>query len=233
MSVLLPATTAGWTTRRPMRWCFSITTRSWTPGGSSFTLPPEAGFPLSPGASTHYVVQVHYSNPKKIVGLQDSSGFDLCTDKPRKYEADVMAFGTQQINIPPNGTLDRTCTLVVPDIVPEIHLIGAMPHMHQLGTAMSTTLTPKGSTTPQDIGTVANWDFNTQAWYKFDAVVTPGDTIQTRCAWKNTTSSSVVFGENTANEMCYSFTMYYPKIVSPQWAWMLPAIAVDDAKACK
>jgi hypothetical protein len=24
--------------------------------------------------------------------------------------------------------------------------------------------------------------------------------------------------------MCYSFTMYYPKITDPRWNWALPAI---------
>lgn len=201
----------------------------WAPGGSNFTLPPEAGFPLTPGKSTHYVVQVHYNNAKGLEGQQDSSGFDLCTDTPRKYEADVMAFGTQNINIPPNGTLDRTCTLIVPDGMPQIHLIGAMPHMHSLGTTISTTLTPKTGGASVDLGTVPNWDFNTQTWYKYDAIVNAGDSIKTRCAWKNTSMSSVVFGENTENEMCYSFTMYYPKINLDGWVWAAPALIVDGA----
>lgn len=205
----------------------------WTPGASSFTMPKEAGFALKPGTTTHYVVQIHYNNVKGLEGEKDASGFDLCTDAPRPYEADVMGFGTQDITIPPKGTLDRTCTLVVPDLLGSVHLIAAMPHMHQLGTLISTTLTPKGTSTPKDIGTVPNWDFNAQAWFPLDTQVAAGDTITTRCAWKNPGSTPAVFGENTEQEMCYSITMYYPKVQFPGWAWVAPAVYTDALNGCK
>ena len=48
-----------------------------------------------------------------------------------------------------------------------------------------------------------------------------GDVIKTRCAWNNTTDQTVQFGENTENEMCFSFTMYYPRVTLP--SWMAPA----------
>lgn len=51
------------------------------------------------------------------------------------------------------------------------------------------------------------------------------DVIETTCAWKNTTTSAVKFGENTADEMCYSFTVYYPRINSGLWTWAGPALA--------
>jgi hypothetical protein len=34
----------------------------------------------------------------------------------------------------------------------------------------------------------------------------------------------VFFGPNTADEMCFAYTMYYPKVTSQQWSWMMPAI---------
>jgi hypothetical protein len=33
----------------------------------------------------------------------------------------------------------------------------------------------------------------------------------------------VSFGQDTEDEMCYSFTAYYPKITSAGWSWALPA----------
>lgn len=41
--------------------------------------------------------------------------------------------------------------------------------------------------------------------------------------WENPGASPVGFGENTDNEMCYGFTMYYPKIERTAWSWAAPA----------
>lgn len=211
----------------------------WAPGGKGFELPPQAGFPLKTTGSTHYVVQMHYSNPQALANQKDTSGFDLCTSAPRQYEADVLAFGTQKITIPPTprGAPHHAtnCSITVPSQLAGsegIHLIAAMPHMHKLGTEMSTELLAGGPSGPAtDLGTIKGWSFNTQAWLPIagdgsggGALVKAGDVIRTRCVWNNTTGAEVKFGENTADEMCYSFTAYYPRIDSPIWSWAAPAI---------
>ena len=135
----------------------------WAPGGKGFELPPEAGFPLKTTGATHYVVQMHYSNPQALAGQKDHSGFDLCTSPPRQYEADVLAFGTQTINIPAGATLRPDVLDHGPPALAGIHLIASMPHMHKLGTDMSTELFaggPSGAAT--DLGTIAGWNFNTR-----------------------------------------------------------------------
>ena len=98
--------------------------------------------------------------------------------------------------------------------------------MHKLGVAMTSTLTPAGSSTPLDLGTMPNFDFNTQQWLPLDVTSAEGDTIRTKCSWKNTTGEEVKFGEKTSDEMCYSFTMYYPRISSPIWSWATPALTL-------
>jgi hypothetical protein len=205
----------------------------WAPGGKGFELPPEAGFPLKTTGSTHYVVQMHYSNPQALAGQKDHSGFDLCTSPPRQYEADVLAFGTQTITIPAGAAYDRVCSITVPSQLAGIHLIAAMPHMHKLGTDMSTQLFAGGAGgAATDLGTIKGWNFNNQPWLDIKgagtgggAVTKAGDVITTRCAWMNTTGAEVKFGEKTADEMCYSFTTYYPRIAAPVWSWAAPAIA--------
>ena len=209
----------------------------WAPGGKGFELPPQAGFPLKTTGATHYVVQMHYSNPSPVAGKieKDHSGFDLCTSAPRQYEADVLAFGTQKIDIPAGATKTLDCTVPVTDSPVDftgLHFIASMPHMHQLGTEMTTQLLTGGAGAPTDMGTVTGWNFNTQAWLPIlgdgtggGAVTKKGDVIRTSCTWKNTTGAAVSFGEKTADEMCYSFTTYYPRIVAPYWSWALPAVA--------
>lgn len=199
----------------------------WAPGVNGLELPPEAGFPIATTGATHYVVQMHYSNPQRLVGEKDASTIELCTSAPRKYEADIVAFGTQDIKIPPNpprGIFERECSITVPEPFAGLHLFAAMPHMHKLGVRMATELTPKAGGPKVDLGTVPSFDFNTQAWLPIkDATTAAGDVITTTCGWKNTTGGEVEFGENTADEMCYSFTIYYPRIKSELWSWAVPA----------
>lgn len=206
----------------------------WAPGAKNMVLPKEAGFALKKGQTTHFVVQVHYNNATGLPAETDSSGFDLCTAAPRQYEADVLAFGTQQIDVPAKSTVDRTCTFKVPTQLADAKKIfAAMPHMHEIGSAIETKLYKGGTGAPIDLGSVPRWDFNTQFWQPLDATLVANDVVKTRCAWNNTTSANVKFGENTENEMCYSFTLYYPRIDSALWTWAAPSLTsqcVDTPK---
>jgi hypothetical protein len=201
----------------------------WAPGGEAFELPPEAGLPLD--GTSHFVVQVHYSNLTKLSGEKDGSGFSLCTTKDlRPNEADILAFGTTNFSIPAAGSLDITCDFNVPAQLPPTRVIGGMPHMHLLGKQISTVVHPGGTGAPQDIGSRDPWDFNNQFWTKLDVTVKGGDKISTRCAWENPGAMNVGFGEDTSDEMCYGFVLYYPRIEAPGWNWGLPAIGSQCAK---
>ncbi len=196
----------------------------WAPGGQAFELPKEAGFPLE--GDTHYEVQVHYNNLQHLEGETDASGFDLCsTTELRPNDADILAFGTLDIKIPASGSLDVTCNFDVPAGIQTSHVIGGMPHMHKLGTAISTVVKPGGSSAPVDLGTREPWNFNSQYWDVLDGVtVKAGDRVSTRCAWKNPGAIDVGFGEDTQSEMCFSFAMYYPKITDKNWNWIIPSL---------
>lgn len=201
----------------------------WAPGGKGMELPPNVGFPIK-STGTHWVVQMHYSNAQGGVET-DTSGFELCTAPPRTYEADVLAFGTHAMSIPPRAVnYSKACSITVPKELAGLNLIAAMPHMHKLGTAMSTVLKPEGGGGDVDLGTTPNYSFDSQVWLPINATTQTGDTITTTCTWTNTTDKTVKFGEKTVEEMCYSFTMYYPKITSLPgipaglWSWTFPAL---------
>ncbi|MEZ4297962.1 MAG: peptidylglycine alpha-amidating monooxygenase [Polyangiaceae bacterium] len=196
----------------------------WAPGGGALELPEEAGYPLE--GTAHYVLQIHYSNLMALDGQKDSSGYKLCTtDQLRPNDADILAFGTFKLTIPAQGTADITCDLTLPGVTPELHGIAAMPHMHKLGTKITTTLYPKSGGSPIDLGTADPWDFENQAWTIFNGDVTlkSGDKVSTRCAWDNPTAKDVHFGEETSDEMCFGFLMYYPRIEVAGWQWGVPA----------
>ncbi|MFT3775404.1 MAG: peptidylglycine alpha-amidating monooxygenase [Minicystis sp.] len=194
----------------------------WAPGNTGFTLPPEAGFPLE--GTAHYVVQVHYNNVLHLSGESDASGFDFCTTSTlRPNDADVLAFGAINFSVPPQGSLDVTCEYQAPAVLGSgIRIVGGMPHMHKLGTRISTVRL--GESGPEDLGTRDPWSFEDQFWSPIDRTVMPGDTIRTRCAWDNPGTVPVGFGENTEDEMCFTFAIYYPRIADPKWKWLKPAV---------
>lgn len=194
----------------------------WAPGGKNLEMPPEAGFPVEQG--THFVVQIHYNNLNGLSGQQDKTGFDLCTtDKLRPNDADVMAFGTTKFTIPAHATEQYDCSVSVPSDFDGLRLIYAFPHMHRLGKQIETKLVSGSGGAPVDLGGAPAWDFNNQAWQSIDATLHGGDEVRTSCTWTNDTPADVSFGENTGDEMCYSFTMYYPRITATQWSWIVPA----------
>jgi cytochrome c551/c552 len=198
----------------------------WAPGGGALELPEEAGLPVE--GTAHFILQIHYSNLMGLAGEKDASGYQLCTtDQLRPNDADIMAFGTWSFTIPAQGSADITCDLDVPGITPTLHGIAGMPHMHKLGTYLSTSILPGGSGAPVDIGTADPWNFESQVWTMLgkDTVIKPGDKVRTRCAWDNPTAKDVHFGEQTSDEMCFGFLMYYPRIQTQGWQWGAPALA--------
>ena len=194
---------------------------AWAPGGKSMVLPPEAGFPLS--ANTHYVVQIHYSNVSHVDAV-DGSGVDLCTtDQLRANDADVMAFGSDHFVIPPRSNYDLTCRVALGPTAPDLHLFAVMPHLHGNGLALEHALQPRDGGEPIELVSQPHWDINNQSWFQIDTTLHAGDKIATRCKWTNPTDDPIYWGDATADEMCYAFTMYYPRIVDPTWLWSVPA----------
>ncbi len=193
----------------------------WAPGGPNMETPPEAGFPEE--GTTHWILQVHYNNASgQNAGQVDKSGYDLCTtDKLRPNDAAVMAPGTLKMTLPPRATTDITCNWS-PMLIGKVHFFGATPHMHKLGTKMSTYVTHNGVKTK--VVDQQNFDFNYQSAYPASVDLQDGDTVSTRCAWNNTTDQAVQWGENTGDEMCFNFIPYYPKINSGLWSWTTPSI---------
>ncbi len=198
----------------------------WAPGGQALELPPEAGYPLEGDA--HFVLQIHYSNLMHLDGEQDSSGYQICTTTElRPNDADILAFGTYSFTVPAQGSADITCDLTLPAATPTLHAVAGMPHMHKLGTVMSTVNHPASGGADVDLGTADPWNFQSQAWTMLDESVTlkAGDKVSARCAWDNPTNKDVHFGETTSDEMCFGFLMYYPRIQTSGWQWGAPAAA--------
>jgi hypothetical protein len=94
-----------------------------------------------------------------------------------------------------------TCT---PTNTAPIQVLGISPHMHLTGKHMHSVLLHNGQST--DVHN-ADFSFQNQSWYRKEFTVMPGDSIGVRCDY----TGPARFGRATTDEMCYMFTVAYPK----------------------
>jgi hypothetical protein len=183
----------------------------WAPGNDGLKLPPDVGLELPPPTGS-YVLEVHYNNPSGKP-FRDRSGVRVCaTSRFRPKTASITWAGTENINLPPRamGSASGKC-------IPErrglggndvIHIFNAWPHMHVLGTHMTTVIQRAGG--QQEVLLDKPFNFQSQIGYDVDFVINPGDTLFTTCQYQNTTAGPVGFGPSTSQEMCYDFLYAYP-----------------------
>ncbi|MEY4583276.1 MAG: hypothetical protein RL701_7979 [Pseudomonadota bacterium] len=186
----------------------------WAPGGNPPELPPGVGEEMPPG-NGFMTLEFHYFNGTGKV-QNDRSGARVClTTKQPANVATLTWLGTESIRIPAHGmgTATGNCTPGGGSLSQDIHLLFASPHMHQLGSHMTTVINRKGGMKEMVVDNP--FSFNDQREYPINNIVHPGDTLTTTCTWMNTTASQVGFGESTTSEMCYNFVLSYPAHAMP------------------
>jgi hypothetical protein len=196
--------------------CGQATTRSlitgWAPGRGDFELPADVGLELpAPGAMM--ALEFHYYNTTSGMTAADQSGVEICvTSKFRPNTASVTWLGSENIAIPAHatGTASGSCAplRMGSQGSDPIHILYSWPHMHTLGTHMTSIVTRAAG------GQETLWDgdfsFNFQVLHDTPLMLLPGDTIATTCTYQNTTDNTVMFGQSTQQEMCFNFTYAWP-----------------------
>jgi len=189
----------------------------WAPGGQNFVMPDDIGLEM-PGPTDSLILQIHYYNLAAYTDADDASGVAFCTtETPRANEAGVFTLGDIFLDIPPRSTdhvEQGTCPSWATSLLPQpVSIIGSFPHMHRLGTRLSTVIQRGGDPARSEtLVQVDHWDFNSQAFYGVDPpiLINPRDSIVTTCTYDNPTDVAVHFGERTEDEMCLNFVMVYP-----------------------
>jgi hypothetical protein len=185
----------------------SVLIAGWAPGGQANRAPPDVSFSLPPPGG-QFELEFHYFNSTGATA-PDSSGVRVCiTSKPVPNLATITWLGTEDILILPGtkSTASGTCTPKNPG-KQDIHILSSSPHMHKLGTHMTTIVNRAdgGHETLHD----APFAFSDQRMYVEPMVIHPGDTLSTTCTYENA-SSLVLYGSSTTDEMCYNFVAAYP-----------------------
>ena len=184
----------------------------WAPGKDGALMKEDIGMLLVGGKLR---LDMHYNNLGNESEELDNSGVELCVvkkDNFRKNTATVaQMLGAFQINIPPHSTgveITGTCTLTGDE---PVTLLTASPHGHRMAKHMKFTLERDNGETI----VMHDQSFNFEEQGQFDLeeplTLNKGDKLITTCTYENDTDLTVTFGEDTGNEMCFNFALYYPQ----------------------
>jgi hypothetical protein len=155
---------------------------------------------------TTYTVEIHYNSTD--ANALDASGVEICTAKTKPANIAALSWLGHDNTLlagdlgGARAAWTGTCT---PTSKEPIHILSVWPHMHLEGRQMKGTINRANGT--KEVLHDAPFDFNYQRLYKKYVTLMPGDSIVTDCSFAKPMS----FGEATTDEMCYLFTMAYPK----------------------
>lgn len=185
----------------------------WAPGSQNMRMPETVGLRMPHGANATFRIEVHYNNTGG--DATDSSGVEFCVTKNKRPNvAATHWLGSLSINIPAMGKQDvtNTCTPQVNN--GPVHVLSISPHMHQTGVYAKAIVHRANGTDEAVVD--QPFAFADQKAVEMsdkpgqELLINKGDTITTTCSFQNNTQRTITFGEDTANEMCFFFTLAWP-----------------------
>lgn len=177
---------------------------AWAPGQQALSF-PEGG--LRTGPNVRYVLEIHYNNSAALTDVVDESGVRFFHGAPEGKEVGMISLGPEGFALPAGEQtiVDGQC-----NVDQAYEVIAAMPHMHEVGWGLKSTLLRAGSEEPEDFITLTDWDFDAQYFYTIPLDLQAGDRIITECTFRNMTGADVRYGPRTQDEMCYNFVYVSP-----------------------
>ncbi len=143
--------------------------------------------------------------------LDGRSGIEVIHANPAavEHEAGVVLAGRAQgLQVPPGkSTQIGTCTTPA-----DVTVFAIAPHMHMLGTHMKVSYSA-GTATPRVL-LDEPYAFDEQRFQLLTPQLTStaGGKLSVECSYMNPSLETVLFGEQTEQEMCYALTFIYPPI---------------------
>lgn len=204
---------------------------AWAPGQPALHF-AEGGLISRKGQN--YILEVHYNNQAAYDDISDRSGVRLYHSDLVEPKIDMMTLGPEGFTLPPRA---RTRVGGQCLIEQEIKVVAIMPHMHELGQSLSSTII-RVDQREEDLITLNGWDFNFQLIYDgLDTTLSEGDRIETHCVFENPDDRTRTYGPYTEDEMCYNFVYVTPPLqdkrcdepIEPPTPYMAGACGPVDA----
>ena len=175
---------------------------------------PERVVDLPAGVAFHFlpgqriILEQHVINATADV-IQGGVTFELAPAvDPSKIEhhGDVIWFANWSFFLGPNQESQATKHCTVPYAV---ELFGLTSHTHALGTHFSIEKWSAGQT--EHIYDSVDWSHPPYDQHDPPLSLAAGEGLQWTCTWQNPTSSAVIPGKDSTDEMCMTFAYAYPK----------------------
>jgi hypothetical protein len=170
----------------------------WAPGGDDLYFRPDLGAEMPPDAG--YQVEFHYNNATGGP-LPDASGVEVCvtTQQPEEVIGNSWLGTDRLAGTSATGVCD-------PSSDEPIHLLALQPHMHKSGMHFKAVLNRADGM--DEVLLDMPFSFEDQRYYIKEYMVMPGDTITSTCTY----SQPATYGSSTNTEMCYLYSLYYPRL---------------------
>jgi Copper type II ascorbate-dependent monooxygenase, C-terminal domain len=188
----------------------------WAPGDDDRNpFPPDVGMELPKGAQS-LRLDMHYFSMNETTAQNDASGVEICIVKGAnlrpKPAAITMSFVSIGLPLAPANAVNHESTGVC-EVTADgpVTLMGSGPHAHKLATR--TKFWIKKANGQEVLLLDHPFKFGEQGSYPLtpNVVIETGDTVYTSCFYTNPSNRDVNFGQNTSDEMCFNFALYYPK----------------------
>ena len=174
------------------------------PGTGDLRFPE--GVAIRVPAGKQILLNVHVFNASRAP-LEATSGILIQTlnEDAVKQEAEVVFAGTTDFTLAPGASTSAHGSCAFQQ---DATLLSVWPHMHQLGRHMTVVHhTDTGDTTLHD----GPFQFTHQGNVSLNpTLVRAGERIDVTCQWTNSREETVVYGDSSADEMCFAGLYRYP-----------------------
>lgn len=156
---------------------------------------------------TLIVAQVHFINARATKAAQQFV-LNLHTDEGEHTLVDIFGFTTFDIALPPRRVTDVTKECAVHD---RIRMLTMSAHVH----ARAIRVTAEVERTTGGVEPMYetdDWADPTILRFHEPRLVGDGDVVRFTCTYDNQDDFTVRYGADAADEMCFLFGYYYPKV---------------------
>lgn len=190
--------------------CRELFRETWVPmflGGVEtprLQMPAGVGMRLPP--NQQIFMQLHLQSTS-ATPIRAKTGLTLLLGNPADnfIPAGIFGLDHRDINIPARADNAQHTMSCQPNR--DMNVFGVLGHMHKYGRRIEVM---RGGLDSTDMLLNQNWTFLDQPIVPVTRRLSSTDTVSLRCTHRNTTDTTIAYGESSDTEMCATVLYYYP-----------------------
>lgn len=173
------------------------------PGGVAYTFQP----------NQKILLELHYFNGTDApLTATATTTFHVGAPELIRHEASFLFIGTPDLELPPGADTTVEAYFTPPESLHGIQYYAITGHTHALGTnvQVQTAASRTADRTPIYAPATFLWSEPETQHHDPAFTVPDGGGFHFQCAYRNTTTETVTWGESATAEMCFFWAYYYP-----------------------